>query len=178
MRWWGSGDHPSYGSVINLVEPEPSGSRHTSHTKKRGPLAKFPEKGSGDYSTILGCAAQFALEINPNLSSGKTIWSYGMKEAARKQLADRCLTGQFADTFKRPDCTFYSEAQIWQILDDSVQSWQNASVTRGKTGDANEPIFPNGHILEQLVVAKKIAAVKLSAIAEVNTKNKSTILCV
>ena len=99
-------------SVINLVDPEPSGWRPTPHTKKRGPVVKLPEKGSAEYSGILGGAAQFALEINTNLSSGKTIWSYGMKEAARKQLSDRCLNSQFADTFKRVDSTFFSEVQI------------------------------------------------------------------
>ena len=136
--------------------------------RKRGLYAKLPDKGSAEYSVILSSAAHFAVEINCNLSCGKTIWSYEWQGAARKQLADQCLNCQFADTFKRADGTFYSEAQIWQILDDCVQSWQNSSVTRGKTGNANEQLTQNGHILEHLVTAKKISAAKASAIAELN----------
>jgi len=95
-----------------------------------------------------------------------------MQGAAKRQLAERCVSGQFADTFRREDRTFYSEAQIWQILDDGVQDWQNASVTRGKTGDANEQLTPNGHVLEQLVAAKKIAAAKLSALCRSEAPKK------
>jgi hypothetical protein len=89
-----------------------------------------------------------------------------MQGSAKKQLAERCVNGQFADTFKRTNGTPYSEAQIWQILDEGVQAWQTASVTRGKTGDANEQLTPHGHMLDQLVAAKKSVAAKLSQIAD------------
>jgi hypothetical protein len=89
-----------------------------------------------------------------------------MQGSAKKQLAERCVHGQFADTFKRTDGTPYSEAQIWQILDEGVQAWQTASVTRRKTGDANEQLTPHGHMLDQLVAAKKSVAAKLSQIAD------------
>jgi hypothetical protein len=38
--------------------------------------------------------------------------------------------------------------------------------TRGKTGDANEQLTPHGHMLEQLVAAKKSVAAKLTQLAD------------
>jgi hypothetical protein len=109
----------------------------------------------------------FALEINTNLASDKTIWSFGQIAAARKSLADRCQTSQFANVFKRTDDTFYSETQIWDILNEGVQSWQEASVNRNKTGDANEKLTGDDVILEQLAAAKQLVAAKASAMAVV-----------
>jgi hypothetical protein len=89
-----------------------------------------------------------------------------MQGAAKKQLEDQCVNGQFAKEFKRMDGSSYSGAQIWQILEEGVQAWQTASGTRGKTGDANEQLTPLGHMLEQLASAKKSVAAKLTQLAD------------
>jgi hypothetical protein len=139
----------------------------TTSRRARGSAAQPPPKGSAQYAAILSRAAVFALEINTNLASDKTIWSFGQIAAARKSLADRCQTSQFANVFKRTDDTFYSETQIWDILNEGVQSWQEASVNRNKTGDANEKLTGDDVILEQLAAAKQLVAAKASAMAEV-----------
>jgi hypothetical protein len=114
--------------------------QETTSKRARGSTAQPPPKGSAQYANILGRAAAFALEINTNLADDKTIWTFGQIAAARKNLADRCQTSQFANVFKRADGEFYSETQIWDILNEGVQSWQEGSKNRNKTGDANEKL--------------------------------------
>ena len=137
--------------------------------RPRGFIEKLPEKSSAKYSDMLARIAPFALEINSDLGP-HTIFSFGKMQAARKQLEDRCINGQFRDTFKRPDGGFYSAAQIWEILTEGVQSWQDASGNRRKTGDANLPHTALGDTLDKLVAAKQVVAAKAAAMAEVERK--------
>ncbi len=53
---------------------------------------------------------------------------------------------------------------------DGVQSWQDASGNRQKTGDANSPHTPLGAILDKLVAAKQVVAAKAAAMQEVQRK--------
>jgi hypothetical protein len=145
--------------------------QETTSKRARGSTAQPPAKGSAQYADILGRAAAFALEINTNLADDKTIWTFGQIAAARKSLADRCQNSQFASVFRRTDGEFYSETQIWDILNEGVQSWQEASVNRNKTGDANEKLTGDDVILEQLAAAKQLVAAKASAMARYRRSN-------
>jgi hypothetical protein len=99
-------------TVTSVGDPRPSGEKPATSTKKRGWQTKVPDRGSAEYSIILARAASFAVEINCSLQNkGKTIWSYGMQGAAKKQLEDQCVNGQFAKEFKRMDGSSYSGAQ-------------------------------------------------------------------
>jgi len=95
--------------------------QETTSKRARGSKAQPPPKGSAQYAAILGRAVVFALEINTNLADDKTIWTFGQIAAARKSLADWCQNSQFANVFKHTDGEFYSETQIWDILNKGVQ---------------------------------------------------------
>ena len=164
-----SGSSPWTGSYVDHQPKKAVQSmQETTSKRARGSTAQPPPKGSAQYANILGRAAAFALEINTNLADDKTIWTFGQIAAARKNLADRCQTSQFANVFKRADGEFYSETQIWDILNEGVQSWQEGSKNRNKTGDANEKLTGDDVILEQLAAAKQLVAAKASAMAEVS----------
>jgi len=120
--------------------------QETASKRVRGSAAQPPPKDSAKYANILRRAAAFALEINANLASDKTIWSFGQIAAARKSLAERCQNSQHASDFKRTDDTFYSETQIWDILNEGVQSWQEASVNRNKTEIQQQEIHNPAHL--------------------------------
>jgi hypothetical protein len=163
-----SGSPPRTGSYVDQPPKKAEQSmQETTSRRARGSAAQLPQKGSAEYAAMLGRAAAFALEINTNLPSDKTIWSFGQIAAARKGLADLCINSQFAKAFKRPDGAFYSETQIWDILNEGVQSWQEASVNRNRSGDANEKLTGDDIILEQLAAAKQLVAAKAGALADV-----------